>query len=349
MFYLTTFAGMLLLRFAKAYNLYHILLLLLFIFTAFRFEVGCDWTGYSSQYQIQLGAGWRGALENAEPLWWLVIEITQRMGLPYPWLNVFSSIIFFTGIHIFARRQPDPLGFLVLLFPILIVNMPMSGIRQAAAIGLICVGFSAFLDRRLIAFVVWTCIASGFHSSAILFILLAPLVSGDFTRTRLVSAAVLAIPGGLLLLSGASADMAFSRYVDTQVDAFGATYRTGVLFLSGVFFFLVLRHRWTVIFPRDLKLASLGALMMLANFPLVLLSTVIADRLGYYFIPLQAMIFARVPFLLYGRRGRFWTMAPYLGLAAVFVVWTMTSQLFQQCYLPYQSWLFGFPAARYSF
>lgn len=328
---------------------YRFLVVLFFLFSAFRFEVGCDWSGYLNQYQSQLGAGWEMALAHREPLWWLVIEATQRAGLPYPWLNVFSSAIFFAGVHVLARRQPDPLGFLILLFPILIINMPMSGIRQGAAIGLICIALSAFLDRRLIRFVFWVALAAGFHSSAFVFLLLAPLVWGNYTKGRLLLAAILAVPGVFLLATGGDAELAFSRYVDSSRDAFGAAYRTGVLFLSGLFFFLFLRRNWLAVFPGDYKLASLGALMMLAVFPIVAFSTVIADRLGYYFIPLQAMIFSRVPFLRGGRMGRLLAAAPYVGLALVLIVWTSTSRHFELCYVPYQTWLFGFPEGRYFF
>lgn len=122
-----------------------------------------------------------------------------------------------------------------------------------------------------------------------------------------------------------------------------------MLFLSGLFFFLMLRRRWSVAFPIDYKLASLSALMMIALFPFVSLSTVIADRMGYYLVPLQAMIFARIPYLLRGRSAQLWTAAPYIGLAMVLIVWSMTSQLFQTCYVPYQTWLFGYPESRYFF
>src|SRR5690606_32265754 len=154
----------------------------------------------------------------------------------------------------------------------------------------ICLAFGAFTDRRLVRFVIWIALAAGFHASAIVFILLAPLVGGD-SRRRVALALALALPGASLIASGENADVAVSRYVNTGVDAFGAAYRTGLLFLSGLTFFLFLRKQWDVAFPRDYKLAGLGALMMLAVFPLVAASTVIADRMGYYLIPVQAMIF----------------------------------------------------------
>lgn len=322
---------------------YWVVLATLFVFVAYRFEVGCDWSGYYMQYELMRGRDLQTALELREPAWWVLVYFTQSAGLAYPWLNVFSALVFFGGAHTLARRQPDPLAFLILLFPVLIINIPMSALRQATAIGLICVALTSFVDRRLLRFVFWTLLASGFHSSAGVFFLLAPLVRGAYTKKRLALAGFLALPGTYLIASGGDVEVAASRYLDTGVDAFGAAYRAGVLFLSGLLFVLFLRREWWRRFPDDYKLASLGAMMMLATFPLVAVSTVIADRIGYYFIPMQAMIFTRIPYLTHGQRGRLLTVAPYLGLSLVLVVWTMTSQLFSQCYVPYQTWLFGFP------
>ena len=121
------------------------------------------------------------------------------MGLPYPVANIASSAVFFLGVHVLARRQPDPLGFLVLMFPILIINMPMSAIRQGAAIGLLCIAFVAFSDRRPLWFAFWVVLAAGFHISVLIFMLLLPVATGRYTRNRLLLAAFLAIPGAFAL------------------------------------------------------------------------------------------------------------------------------------------------------
>ena len=191
----------------------------------------------------------------------------------------------------------------------------------------------------------WIVLASGFHSSAGIFLLLAPLVRGAYTRNRLVLAGLLALPGAYLIASGGDAELAMSRYVDSGRDALGAAYRAGVLFLSGLLFTLFLRREWLRRFAHDYKLASLGAMMMLATLPLVAFSTIIADRVGYYFIPIQAVIFARIPYLVAGQWGRLLTVIPYIGLSLLLIVWMFTSKLFDQCYMPYQTWLLGFPAS----
>lgn len=349
MIYISLFNVLLLLRWGlqnavrERRAFYLPLLIGLFLFSAFRFEVGCDWTGYLNQYWVQSRSTLEEALARSDPLWWGLIELQQRMGLSYPWMNVFSSAIFFFGVHVLARRQPDPLAFLVLLFPVLIINLPMSGIRQGAAMGVIFLAFAAFIDRSLWRFVAWIVVAAAFHGSAAIFLLLAPLVWGRYSPARLAMAAILAIPGAFLLVGTGDAEVAMSRYVDTGVDAAGAVFRVGAIGLSGAFFLLLLRGKWARSFPQDFKLAMIGALMMLACLLLLPVSSVIADRLAYYLVPIQAMIFARIPFLPIRTNRTAYAAAPYLGLLLLFVAWTSMSAVFAGCYLPYRTWLFGFP------
>lgn len=322
---------------------YFLILFLLFVFSAFRYQVGCDWSGYYFQYVKAHSIDWNFILTGREPIWWAILYQLQLNEIPYPVANVIANLVFFTGIHVLARRQPDPLGFLVLLFPILIINMPMSGIRQAAAIGLICIAFTAFIDRRPIRFAIWVVIAAGFHASALIFLLLLPVATGRYTKRRLFLAAILAIPGALILASSESAEVASSRYIDTGTEAFGAIFRVGILGLSGFYFFLFLREKWMHAFPRDYSLASIGAIGMALAFLLVPVSSVIGDRFGYYLIPIQTMIFARIPFLPIRVNHALHSALPYMGLLLVFSVWALKSFHFQQCYIPYNTWLFGFP------
>ena len=331
-------------------QIYPLLLAFLFIFSAFRFEVGCDWTGYLYRYFTYASLPVEAILIDPEPLWAAASVFQAEVGLPYPWINVFSSVVFFAGAHIMARRQPDPMAFLILLFPILIINLPMSGIRQATAIGIMFMAFVAFSDRAMIRFVILTIIASGFHTSALVFLLLAPLVTGHYSRGRLLLAGILAIPGILLLMSGEAGETATSRYVDTGVDAAGAGFRVGLILLTGLFFHAFLRRKWAATYPQDFRIVSVGALMMLAMFALIPVSTVIADRLAYYLIPIQAMMFARVPYLPIRTEKALKIALPYLVLVAMLVVWTTLSSHFNQCYVPYQTWIFGYPdQIRYAF
>lgn len=329
-------------------QLYPLLLLFYFIFAAFRFEVGCDWTGYLNQFHYGTAFEGQDATSHVrEWLWWRYVAGIHTFDLSYPWLNLLPTAIFFFGAHLLARRQPDRFAFLVLLFPILIINLTMSGIRQAAAIGILCVAYNMFVEKRVIGFTLLVLLASTIHTSAIVFLLLVPLVNGRYSRKRLVLAAVLAIPGALLMMRSTAAEVATSRYLDTGADAAGAAFRVALLFLSGVALLALLRKPWIKSAAPDYKLVSVGSLGMLAIAALLPLSTVIADRVGYYLIPIQAVIFARIPFLPAIRFRTLSILAAYVALGVTLAVWVSFSAHFQQCYVPYRTWLFGMPQSRY--
>ncbi|MDU8946139.1 EpsG family protein [Ovoidimarina sediminis] len=320
--------------------LYWIVLIGMFLFSGYRYEVGCDWTGYLFHWEVwgpELGLNpW----EFHEPAYWVILDYIKANNLPYTYINLVTSAIFFLGLHVMARTQPNPLAFIVLAFPILVINMPMSGIRQAAAIGFVTMAFVALGARRPVVFVALLGAGTLFHSSAMAFLLLTPFVYGRYSKRNIVLAAILASPGAYFMLQSEPAEIASDRYIDSGLEAFGSAFRLGILTLTGLFYFGFLQKRWKQMFPEDYTLASLGSLLMVCFFPIFFVSTVIGDRFGYYLIPIQLMIFTRLPYMFRGQKRETYALAPYALLTLVFVVWTQLSTLFEQCYIPYGTSLF---------
>lgn len=325
-------------------QVYFPVLLALFVFAAFRFQVGCDWSGYYYQYLAAEYDAKSKIVALDDPIWWLIFSGVSVNDFVYPVINVVASAIFFFGVHSLARRQPDPLAFLVMLFPILVINMPMSGIRQGAAIGVICIAFGAFIDRRPLRYAALVLIAGGLHISALVFMVLLPIMSGRASAVRLLIAAMLAIPGLFFLSQGSSTGTVVNRYIGSGVDAFGAIFRVGAIFISAMYFFIFLSKKWKINFNKDHNIANFGAIGMIVTLFILPASTVVSDRFAYYLVPLQAMIFARIPFIHFNSSKWLHVVLPYLGLFVMIVGWTQTSTLFEQCYLPYRSWIFGIPA-----
>lgn len=321
---------------ARRGSIYWLVLLGLIVFAGFRYEVGCDWSGYLQNWQRMYGVPVQGAVTMTEPAHWVVIALLQELGLSYTYLLVVASAIFFAGLNAMARRQPDPIAVLVLAFPILILNMPMSGIRQAEAIGIMCFAFNAFVDKRIFRYVALVLLATLFHRSAIVFLALTPLVPIGFDKKNVALAILLALPGVYLMMQSSAADEAASRYVDTGLDAAGAAFRLMILVLSGGVYLIKLAPGWRAQYPGDYKLATIGAWLMVGLIGLFLVSSVIGDRFGYYLIPLQLVIFARIPYLPALRSRRLWGYTPYAVLILAFLVWTQKSWHFQECYLPYR-------------
>ncbi len=136
-------------------------------------------------------------------------------------------------------------------------------------------------------------------------------------------------------------------YVDSGYEAAGAGFRLGLLFISGLYFIVFLRKVWRRQFPEDFPLAHLFSMAMVLMIAMLPLSSIIGDRLGYYLIPMQAMIIARIPFLKI-RHRQMKAALPCVVLLLGFTTWTSLSSHFKECYIPYQSWLLGLPNANWS-
>lgn len=319
---------------------YYLIFFTLFIFVSFRYEVGCDWATYEGLFYNTDQYEWFNIFDHRDPFFWLINGLLNKLNFSFLALNIVLSGIFFLGIHKLAKFQPDPLGFLILIFPILIVNMPMSGIRQSAAIGLICIAFIHFIEHRPIKFSTWVLIASGFHLSAIVFMALIPFSSGRYNNTRLAISIIMILPSLIFIYFSEGASIAIKTYVGAEVEAYGAAFRVSILTLSAIYFFLCVKEKWKKTYYLDYSLVSLGSIGMVLLFLIVPFSSVISDRFGYYLIPIQAMIFARLPFLPFKKNHYIHVILPYLGMFIVFCVWALTSWHFQKCYMPYDNWLF---------
>ena len=318
--------------------LYYLCLVGLFFFVGFRYKVGCDWDGYLNIFQGATRQTLANALESGEPAFGAINVFLHYYELEYPYVNVIASAGFFLGLNALARRQPDRLGFLILAFPILILNLAMSGIRQAIAVGVMCFAYNAFVDRRAVRYVLLVVFAAQFHHSALIFLALAPFAWGAVSRAKIVLAGLLALPGAYFLLTGGSFDVYAQRYVGGAAVAAGAPFRTAFLALPGVIFLLFLARKWREQSIKDYQLVSISSYMMLAIFPLSFYSSVIGDRFGYYLYPIQLVILARLPVLVTGPYSSTAAFAPYAAEALVLVIWIEFSTLYQRCYEPYTVW-----------
>lgn len=314
---------------------YYCLMLALFLFVGFRYQVGCDWGGYLVHYRL-IDNDWRTVLTGVEPGYWGTLKLIQVLGLPYVALNLVMALIFFGGFHILASRQFRPIGFLMFAFPILVLNMPMAAIRQGAAIGLLCAALAMLIENRKLFFVVLTIVAAQFHGSAYIFLAFTFLdvVLRDWRYA--VPALVASLIAASLFFNSEVYIRAADRYIESSLAASGAIYRTSILALTGGAFLLLFRKQWATTMPQTYQLALAGSAMMVALPSLLFLSSVIADRLGYYLIPIQLLILIHAHLFFQGKNRIAIYLAIFVGLGVVLVAWSQFSPHYQACYSDYQ-------------
>lgn len=324
---------------------FYSLFIILFMVTAFRFQVGCDWAGYYFNYEMVESLPANEVFLNSDVAWWALLLGIVSLDLPYPVANIVPAIILFWGLWHLAKNQPDPMTVLIFAVPIIVMGLGMSGIRQGAALGLLCFAFTALRNGRLLRFTLFVLAATLWHSSAIAFIILLPFVITRDIRRRLLLLALLTVPAALILLSTSAADVAFERYTGEDASsAAGAPVRLGVAAVTGLFYLFFLRPKWKAVLPSDSAVMTIFALAMVASPALIPVSSVIADRLGYYVMIPQIVILGSVPYFLKGRTLFAAQVFAFSLMAGYIFVWAGFSSMFEQCYVPYQTWIGGMPS-----
>lgn len=323
-------------------GIYATILISLFIFSALRYEVGCDWPNYLLNYKAAYNLNYVDAASSLNPAHWLLLKLMASLNLDYQWLNIVTSLIFFSGLSAMAQRSQAPVPFLMLAFPLLVINMPMAAVKQAAAIGLLSHAFLSFIDGRRVSFVFLCVSATCFHSSAIIFLSFYPFISHDFTIKRVALSAFFIVPlAGVVMISDAS-DTLQTRYIEGDSFAAGAVFRSGLVFATGVLYLLALSKRWSATFPETEKFMVISSILMALLILVYPVSTVIADRLSYYLMLSQLLLFANLPSLFHPKFRTLFKWLPLVALSFLFVSWTLLSRHYEKCYDPYAIAIPGF-------
>lgn len=267
-----------------------------------RFEVGGDWGAYERMYEVIYFLGLPEALSVTDPGYAAVNWLAAQIGFGIPMVNTVCAMLFIGGFARLAWRQPNPALAMLVAVPYLIIVVAMGYTRQAAAIGLVCLAIADTSERRLLRTVILIGIAALFHKSAILTL---PIVLVPIFRRNIifgVFGAILFLALFALLVSDSS-DRLITNYVQGSYDSQGAAIRVAMNVVAAGLF-LLLRKRidmpefqksfWTT--SSLLALASVAALVVASASSGV-------DRISLYLIPLQIVLYSRLPYAL-SRDGR---------------------------------------------
>lgn len=311
-----------------------------------RDGVGCDWDTYLRHFQNMQDVDLASALSFTDPAYALLNWLFVRAGWSVHAVNMACATIFVVGLLRFCGRQPAPVLALLVSIPYLVVVVSMGYTRQASAAGFLMLAFNAFSDGRGRRYLLWVLLAASFHRSAAMF---APLVvfveSPSVARdaVRALTARTLALTLGavlsavlLVVFVGGAVDRYTASYVESDYEARGDLYRIALNTLAAAIF-LLFRRRWKDLFA-DARLHLILALAAVSAVPLLWVSSVGADRMSLYLLPLQLAVFSRLPLLAPRRLRHPVAAAVMAAYAAVLYVWlNFANHAF--CWVPYQSTL----------
>ena len=307
------------------------------IFIGWRHHVGGDWNNYLRRFQQVADLSFVDTLAKSDPGYQTLVYVMHDWGFGIYAVNFISAMLFVTGLIAFLRKELNPWLGLAVAIPYLIIVVSMGYTRQGVAVGLVMWGLASLERKRFVVFLFLIALAVSFHKSALIMI-----AFGIFTQGRgkfLKFIAVLAAGVGIWLsfVEESSAAL-WKNYVEEEMQSQGALIRV-VLNAIPAILLLLFRKQWQHYFE-DYRLWMMVALASIASVVAVNFASTAVDRMALYFIPIQMVVYARLPFLAKNLLSpRVTTTLIVLFYGSILFVW-LNYALNARYWLPYHNMLF---------
>jgi hypothetical protein len=312
------------------------------LFAGTRIWVGCDYGGYLMRFQyIGPFPGWVELMSAGEAGFQGLSIFLKNNGFSYSALIFVCSGLYMFCLYRFSRLAQWPLALLALFFPILVIQLGMSGMRQALATGFLLLAVASFVDGRRLWVAGWILVASQFHTSAIIFLPLALMVGKQVSVARMVMALALLGPVVIFLLQD-RLEVYSARYIE---QAYGENASSGAWFRYAVVVCCLAAFRWRyqavkAQFPQLFEVLRLFMFIGIALLPMGLVSTVAMHRMVFYVMPVAILAVLVAAATLRGTMRNALLGGVLFAFGAYLFVWFSYSRHARICYVPYNSWFF---------
>lgn len=316
------------------------MLLAIALMVGFRMEVGGDWYIYLGHFGFYRSVDFTEVPAGGLDIGFGLINwLVAWAGLSPVWINVFAASVFCWGLGKFLQNEPHPWLALVVAVPYLIIVVAMGYTRQSIAIGFLLAAIVDFQKHNsLIRLGMYLAAGALFHKTVVIMFPIIALAQKRHILLKLMMVALMAV---ILYYAFAAseAENLYMNYVVSDYDAAGAAIR---LFMGAVpaFIFLLFKRRFGFSGAGEAMWRNLavGSLMLFLAFPMFE-SSVFLDRSGLYFLPVQLMVYNRLPFTIgSGSYKGSAALVVVAGYATVLGVW-LTTATHAAYWLPYEVYL----------
>lgn len=312
-----------------------------FLIMAFR-ETGGDYITYLNFIQVIEGRDFSYVVERTEILYALLNYYAVRTGLGIYGVNTVCAAVFLFGLYQFIRHEPLPFLTFTIAASYLIIVVAIGYTRQGTAIGLLLWSIVELRRGHTWRFGALLALAIGFHTSAVVGLLF--LLGGLRIRNRLLRYGTAIMLTGIVLafvIYGASTTI--DRYVygyleSDRYSSDGALLRIAMS-LGAALIWFVLRTKLTGV---DRGIAAALSIIAVACAIGIPFQSTIADRIALYALPLQLIVFGRLPMLFADRHlESIVRIAILLVFGLAFAIWLHLGNFAQDLWLPFDHLLFG--------
>ena len=293
------------------------------LFIGLRHEVGGDWNGYLIITERIAHSELLDAISDQEIFFSIITWISARLGFGVYGANLLGAMVFCTGLFSFCNRLPNRWLALAAATPFLAIVAVMSANRQGMAIGVLLFVMARWREWGIGKRAIGIIIASGFHNSALLMLVLVALDLGISRTKKLVATIVIAAIATWL---ASRSESAWYRYTTVYVNESYGAYSPGAVFhlllnLVPAVLMLLTKNTWRRM-PVDWVLLWPLCWMTIGLLFLSPFYTVAVGRMSLYLFPVSISFVATLPQLSARPEARAVTRTLLVcGLGGVLALW----------------------------
>lgn len=220
--------------------------------------------------------------DRFEPLFAAYVAIIKNITANNQVFLFITALFILCPILILVYRHSDnPIMTLIVYASWVLYHFSFSGIRQAIAVGVICIASLYMFRKRLLPFVACVLIATAIHTSALLFLVAYPMMWAKFSERQwtllflIIGGCMVAFPPLILSVVNVLFPGHYSEYIENVSGGYMFALLYLLIALIEVFMHKGKSYRSFVQFTLLLFVLQLTGIY--SN---------VASRIGYYFIPL---------------------------------------------------------------
>lgn len=311
------------------------------IFSGFRYEVGSDWQSYLRILEFTYDKSFIDSLQRSEPGYMLLNWLAANAGGGIVLVNAACAAISCYCLCEFCRRQSRPwlATFIVVSYVAIVLVMGLT--RQGVAVSVVFFALVKLFEGKPWKYSFLVMFAASFHVSAIIMLPLFALAK-NYGKFFNIFLAIFSFFGVLVFAYVESYTTLQTHYIDRELHSFGSYFRFSFHLAAAVGFFFLFRR--ILLNHVEVKVYKIFSFSLLVLFVLLFVfpSTTAIDRLAFYLIPLQVMVFSNLPNILYKENQLMPVMvlSVLLIYSAKLLLW-FAAGVTSDRFLPYQAAWFG--------
>jgi len=280
---------------------------ILTVFVGFRYEVGPDWAPYISIYEVAKRFPASVAIFRSEPAYMLINIVSAKLNGGIVLVNLVSAVIALWSIYRYCADVPRPWLATYVLTSFFLVAILMGLNRQGVAASIVFLAINQLKYGKGFRYFVLVLLAAAFHVSALIMLPLLFVVKsyGWIVNALLLCTVIFSILAYVFLFQATYIE---TTYAERNLHSSGSYFRFFFHVLAAVVFLLFWRRiKATAIEIKIYRVFSFAAIALLLLLPLSP-STTAVDRVAFYIIPLQVIVFSNLPNIV-ARKNRFFIPA----------------------------------------